>query len=400
MSENTLKSEVKKSCKGYTGVYYRDLLSRSTKKPDRVFYVQYYSPDGKRVMERVGSALTGLTPAKANLIRARRIEGRDLSNVGKRLKDKKEKENITWTFRKIWETYRSLKGSYRASKTDYCFYTNYLSHSFGNREPSHIVPLDIDRLRFKLERKDKLAPETVKHVLALLKRLHNFAMKKALCPGISFTIELPVVNNIKTEDLSNEQLNRLMSVLNDHEQNPQITTLMRLALLTGMRKGELIKLEWSDINYEKKFILIRDPKGKKDQRIPLNKAAKHLLNNHNIKTHTKCPAVFLNRKGTRLTDPRRQINRIKKLANLPENFRPLHGLRHVFASMLASSGKVDMYTLQKLLTHKSPMMTQRYAHLRDETLKQASEVAGDIIDELQRENQKLIDFKEPKKSLG
>ena len=54
---------------------------------------------------------------------------------------------------------------------------------------------------------------------------------------------------------------------------------------------------------------------------------------------------------------------------------------HVYASMLASSGKVDMYTLQKLLTHKSPLMTQRYAHLRDETLRQASNLAGEIVNE-------------------
>jgi N12 class adenine-specific DNA methylase len=47
--------------------------------------------------------------------------------------------------------------------------------------------------------------------------------------------------------------------------------------------------------------------------------------------------------------------------------------------MLASSGQVDMYTLQRLLTHKSPVMTQRYAHLRDETMKRAADVAGDII---------------------
>ena len=47
--------------------------------------------------------------------------------------------------------------------------------------------------------------------------------------------------------------------------------------------------------------------------------------------------------------------------------------------MLASSGRVDLYTLQKLLTHKSPAMTQRYAHLRDEALRQASDLAGDII---------------------
>jgi len=49
--------------------------------------------------------------------------------------------------------------------------------------------------------------------------------------------------------------------------------------------------------------------------------------------------------------------------------------------MLASSGQVDMYTLQKLLTHKSPIMTQRYAHLRDETMQKASALAGNIIEQ-------------------
>ena len=73
------------------------------------------------------------------------------------------------------------------------------------------------------------------------------------------------------------------------------------------------------------------------------------------------------------------MNRIKKHAGLPKGFRPLHGLRHVYASMLASSGKVDLYTLQKLLTHKDPRMTQRYAHLRDEAIKRASDVAGTLI---------------------
>ena len=73
------------------------------------------------------------------------------------------------------------------------------------------------------------------------------------------------------------------------------------------------------------------------------------------------------------------MNRIKKAAGLPAKFRPLHGLRHAYASMLASSGHVDLYTLQKLLTHKSPQMTQRYAHLADDTLKRASNVAGDLV---------------------
>jgi integrase len=89
---------------------------------------------------------------------------------------------------------------------------------------------------------------------------------------------------------------------------------------------------------------------------------------------------------------RQSIARIKNNAELPDGFRPLHGLRHVYASMLASSGKVEMYTLQKLLTHKSPIMTQRYAHLRDETLKRASEVAGDIVKQISEGNNETVNL--------
>ena len=64
--------------------------------------------------------------------------------------------------------------------------------------------------------------------------------------------------------------------------------------------------------------------------------------------------------------------------------------------MLASSGNVDLYTLQKLLTHKSPIMTQRYAHLRDEALKKASNLAGDLINEAVNGKDKVIDLNRKK----
>ena len=73
------------------------------------------------------------------------------------------------------------------------------------------------------------------------------------------------------------------------------------------------------------------------------------------------------------------LNDIREKAGLPENFRPLHGLRHSFASWLASSGEVSMYELQKLMTHSSPQMTQRYAHLHDEALRRASGVASSLF---------------------
>ncbi|WP_449244474.1 tyrosine-type recombinase/integrase [Desulfobacca acetoxidans] len=89
--------------------------------------------------------------------------------------------------------------------------------------------------------------------------------------------------------------------------------------------------------------------------------------------------VFPGREGRQRTEARRGVNRVKQLAGLPDDFRPLHGLRHTFASWSASSGNVDLYTLQKLLTHKSFATTQRYAHLRDERLKNAANLAGDLI---------------------
>ena len=101
--------------------------------------------------------------------------------------------------------------------------------------------------------------------------------------------------------------------------------------------------------------------------------------------------MFPGRGGRQRSTVTREVNAIKHAAGLPKEFRPLHGLRHTYASVLASSGQVDMYTLQKLLTHKSPQMTQRYAHLRDEAIQKAADLAGTIISQAMemKENKEL-----------
>jgi integrase len=89
--------------------------------------------------------------------------------------------------------------------------------------------------------------------------------------------------------------------------------------------------------------------------------------------------VFPGRDGGQRHEFKKISKRIKEKAGLPEDFRPLHGLRHTFASWLASSGEVDLYTLQRLLTHNSPQMTQRYAHLADSALQRAASVADKLF---------------------
>ena len=63
-----------------------------------------------------------------------------------------------------------------------------------------------------------------------------------------------------------------------------------------------------------------------------------------------------------------------------EGIRPLHSLRHHFASCAANSG-TDLYTISRLLNHSTISMTKRYAHLADSTLKDATEAAAAAVDE-------------------
>jgi integrase len=380
----------------YPGVCY--IIGRHvvTGKPERIYYIDYRK-DGKRIQEKAGrQAQDDMTPAKAAQLRGRRIDGVELSNTAKREGEEaaKKAEQGRWTIAKLWGEYQENKPHLKGIVTDKNRFENYIKPVFGEKEPHELAPLDVDRVRLKLLKKK--APGTVKNVLELLRRLINFGIKKNLSAGCGFIIEMPVVNNVKTEDLDPAQLKALLDSI-DKSENIQAANMMRLALFTGLRRGEMFKLKWVDVNFNREYILLVDPKGGPDQRIPLNETARSLLKSH---PKTGSEFVFPGRGGRQRVDIKHQVNAIKEDAGLPKNFRALHGLRHVYASMLASSGKVDLYTLQKLLTHKSPQMTQRYAHLRDDALKQASNLAGSLIDEVingNEEDKKVVELDSHKK---
>ncbi|BBO92069.1 tyrosine-type recombinase/integrase [Desulfosarcina ovata] len=363
----------------YPGVYYINGTAVGSGKPDKIFYIRYRK-DGRAIEEKVGRASqNNMTFSKASRIRLNRIEGRQSTNTERREAEEaaKQAEEGRYTIAKLWTAYKEAKPNLKGIVTDQNRFDLYLDPAFGKKEPAELVPLDVDRLRLKLLKTK--SPATVRNVLELLRRLINYGVNKQLCEGAGFRIEMPKVNNIKTEDLSPDQLKKLLEVI-EMDTHKQAGPIMLMALYTGMRRGELFKLEWRDIDFERGFIKIRDPKGVVDQTIPLNDAAAAVLNNHPKMKGS--PFVFPGRGGRQRTDINKAVAKIKKAAGLPSSFRALHGLRHVYASMLASSGQVDLYTLQKLMTHKSPLMTQRYAHLRDEALKSASQLAGDIVNNI------------------
>lgn len=359
----------------YPGVFYRLADRIGGNGEERVFYIRF-KKDGKAIEEKVGRQFAdAMTDAKANRIRADRIEGRRESRkeIRKREKQAAEAEAGKITMGRLWREYEKQKTDSKTLRTDRGRFYLHVEPSLGGKEPHEIIRLDIDRLRINLLKTH--SPQTVRHVLGLIKRVIRFGVKRNLCKPLPFPIDPIRVDNVTTEDLTAEQLKNLLAAV-DNSTDIQAANLMRLALYTGMRRGEMFKLKWSDIDFQRGFISIQNPKGGISQKIPLNNQAKEVLQNH-PKTGEH---VFTRRDGGPLTDVRKRVNKIRDAAGIGANFRALHGLRHVYASMLASSGQVDMYTLQRLLTHKSPQMTQRYAHLRDETLKAASELAGSIIE--------------------
>lgn len=362
----------------YPGVYFIESTAIGSKKKEKIFYIKYHRK-GKPIEEKAGRQFgDDMTPARAAALRTRKIEGDLPSNQEKR----EEKEKKKWTIAALWEEYKTTHPDLKGFKTDQNRFENHIKVALGDKEPTALSPSDVDRLRLNVSKTHK--PATVKNVLELLRRIINFGVKKRIAPGPGFMIEMPKVNNLKTEDLSPEQVKNLLDAI-QRDDHPLAGTLLKMALYTGMRRGELFRLRWEDIDFKKGFISIRDPKGGPDQKIPLNGEARGVLQSL---LGGESPYVFPGRKGEQRTDINKPVKKIKKAAGLPEDFRAIHGLRHAYASMLASSGKVDLYTIQKLLTHKSPAMTQRYAHLRDETLRKAADLAGHLVTEATKEKPK------------
>lgn len=355
------------------GVFYRMRKRIGGIGEEKVYYV-VFKKNGKFVEAKAGRQYKDrMTPAKAVRFRSNLIEGREHTPEEKRVEARKK----VWNFDTLWDEYALAKQQNKAFETDRLRYEKHIKTPLGKKEPSELVPLDLERLR-RVQCKN-LAPQTQKHCMALVVRLARFGQKQGVCEGLKFIPTLPEVHNEKTEDLIPKEAKKLLQVLREWPQQ-DTAGIFLLAMVTGMRRGEIFKLKWVDIDFRRETIKIVDPKRGEDAFIPLNEAARDIiLNLPERKDGMQSEYVFPSRDG----GPRKSIQhasrKIRDAVGLPKGFRMCHGLRHFYASELANSGQVEMHVLQKLMTHKTPRMTQRYAHLRDDALKQASSIAANIV---------------------
>ena len=149
--------------------------------------------------------------------------------------------------------------------------------------------------------------------------------------------------------------------------------LVLFALHSGMRLGEILALTWSGVDLFRRTVTVFRSKNGERRTVPLNQTVMSLLTGKARVRHLKTTLVFPSRAGTRL-DPnhlRRALRPVMAKAGIVDGH--FHDLRHTFATRLVQSG-VDLYKVQRLLGHKSPMMTQRYAHHYPESLRDGVEI--------------------------
>lgn len=144
-----------------------------------------------------------------------------------------------------------------------------------------------------------------------------------------------------------------------------------LALNTGMRRGELLGLEWGSVNLPAKLLTVTvgNAKSRKARHLPLNTEALDVLKRWKKQASKDARLVFPSPKtGARMDNINSSWEELCASAELAD-FR-FHDLRHSFASRLVMAG-VDLNTVRELLGHSDIRMTLRYAHLAPDKLAEA-----------------------------
>jgi integrase len=248
--------------------------------------------------------------------------------------------------------------------------------SLGCRKVEDINALDLTRLHNSL----RSTPYQANRVLALLSKMFNLAERWKLRPDGSNPARH--VDRFKEEKreryLSEEELARLGDILAEFHRSglasAYVVAAIRLLIFTGCRVGEILSIQWQDLDVERRLLRIPDSKtGSKT--IPLNGPAFAVFAQVE---HTESPWVLPgSRPGGHLVNLSKPWTAIRARAGLTDV--RLHDLRHTFASVGAGAG-FSLPTIGKLLGHTQPATTQRYAHLADDPVRQASETIAARIE--------------------
>ncbi len=379
-----------------TGVRYREHPTRKTSngQVDR-YYVIRFRVDGKLKSEATGWTTTDqMNVSKSAAIRAELVENIRQGRRPQSLKEKREMEaelirqeriqqeedaaaNIT--FSEAYDYFfSSLKGEGHKKSVD-SRYRNHLEPAFGNTPLKEITLVGLEQFR---DSKSNLAPKTVHHMLTTMRTVFRYANSRDLYDGkFPHAKELwPKVNNARDRYLTKEEAILLLEALKSKD-NTQTHDQAVIALYAGLRASEVLNIQWGDVNFESGTITLPDTKTGEKQFVLMNSIVVDMLRSRMPSEPKRNMYVFPELTGEGVARQfgisdtfKRTVNKLGFNDNVEDkkNRVVFHTLRHTFASWLVMGG-TPLYTVQRLMRHKSISQTERYAHLSPDIQREAIE---------------------------
>ena len=277
---------------------------------------------------------------------ARQILAKRLTEVAERREFPGRVANAR-TFLEVATKYWELEGQYLKSSI-WVYMLAILKTEFGSRKIGSITVADIQS--YYNRKRNETSNTTANRWVGLLSVIFN----RARVWG-DFYGENPCTRIQRGREtahrlrfLSHDEMDHLLAVV-----HPRLYPIVMCALLTGMRRGEMLGLTWENVSLDQDTLYILESKSGKPRELPIPGKLREVLLSLGPKPAGKVfdlPVIML----------RRFFAQALKDAGI-FGFR-FHDLRHTFASHFLMKTN-DLPALQRLLGHSSPVMTQRYAHL-------------------------------------
>ena len=299
--------------------------------------------------------------------------------------DQRDQKTNDWTFRKFSkELYMPHAIQHKKTwKEDTYKLDRQVIPAFGDYRLSSISARDIST--FLTQQKERTTSTTANHYATLLKRMFNLAVKWGLLEKSSATsLDRFKEKPHRERYLTKEELPRFLKAL-DEQEDGLSKAAIKLLLFTGGRRGEITSLRYDQLKLNEKRLFLPDTKNGRSRSIILNDRAiaviKELMKNKDESPGTKeSDYLFPTKQGTKrphIYDLRTPFGKACDAAGI-SGLR-VHDLRHSFAT-LALQGGASLYDVSKLLGHSDVSMTQRYAHMADDSLQTATDNMAGVID--------------------
>ena len=372
----------------YPGVRYREHPTRKHgPRPDRYFFIRH-THQGKTYEEGLGWASSGFSAVQANGVLSDLRQNQKLgrgpislaqlraeADMARSAAEEaaKAKDELPATFDALADAYMVwAKGNKKDHASDERRLRLHIRPVLGALALGKIRQAQIETLKDGLVAK-KLAPATVVHCVVLVhmvfshgRAIYGQAFADMVGENPTTGVKLPKVRNGRTRYLKSPEAAMLL----DHARasDPLLHDIILLCLYTGLRRGEVERMQAMDVDTEARVLHVRDAKGGPSETVDLPDFLLPLLDR--LTGGLKPGAlVFASwRTGREL----KSISvRFKHLADAlgfndgvadKRHLVTFHTLRHTFISRLVIQG-VDLRTVQEMARHRSFAMTLRYSHL-------------------------------------